>query len=308
MFSLPPRRPACSEINDKDMKSEKDYYAVLGVAPSATPAEIKEAFKKLALQYHPDRNKSADANERMSELLKAYQALNNPEERKNYDAQRKRGNGATTIPGQARSAYTPGGAARGNKHEVSPGARRDRLRHYAFPAYRVGEPMVVDLGEMSYTLSSDKALTLAEQGLLRGNAPRRPTDDEFYCHRCHHHWSHSGHKGELPQACPKCHVRDWQEYLLLRCSHCKAIFESEQIRYEIGAYTYSKPHHTRDDRCPPYELFPLCPYCGQSQWCPAENHRVSTLRKKLETQRLVWISTIIVFVVVVGIIALGFLR
>lgn len=91
MFSLPPRRPACSEINDKDMKSEKDYYAVLGVAPSATPAEIKEAFKKLALQYHPDRNKSADANERMSELLKAYQALNNPEERKNYDAQRKRG-------------------------------------------------------------------------------------------------------------------------------------------------------------------------------------------------------------------------
>lgn len=168
--------------------------------------------------------------------------------------------------------------------------------------------MVVDLGEMSYILSSDEALTLAEQGLLRGNAPRRSTDDEFYCHRCHHHWSYSGHKGELPQTCPKCHARDWQEYLLLRCSHCKAIFESEQIRYEIGAYTYSKPHHTRDDRCPPYELFPLCPYCGQSQWCPAENHRVTTLRKKLETQRLVWISAIIVLVVVVGIMALGFLH
>ena len=112
-----------------------------------------------------------------------------------------------------------------------------------------------------------------QQGLLRGVAP-----GDYYCHRCHHHWPS---KGELPAACPQCRVADWSEYLLLRCVHCCAVFESEQIRYEIASINYGKGHPMdQAGLCPPYELFPLCPYCGTARWCPAEDERVAQLRAR----------------------------
>ena len=55
-----------------------DYYALLGVAVDAPTSDIKAAFKKLALQYHPDVYKGDDAHERMRVLLQAYQTLNDP--------------------------------------------------------------------------------------------------------------------------------------------------------------------------------------------------------------------------------------
>src|SRR5436189_5036480 len=68
------------------MDTFTDYYAVLGVDPNSPASEIKVAFKKLALQYHPDVYKGNDAQERMRLLLAAYQTLNDPEARKRYDA------------------------------------------------------------------------------------------------------------------------------------------------------------------------------------------------------------------------------
>jgi hypothetical protein len=63
--------------------------------------------------------------------------------------------------------------------------------------------------------------------------------------------------------------------LLLRCQHCHAIFESEQIRDEVGSLQYGD-----GALCPPYELFPLCPYCGKAEWCPAEETRLWNVRDK----------------------------
>ena len=65
--------------------SKRDYYDVLGVARSASNEEIRKAFRKLALEYHPDRNKSSSAAERFKEINEAYQILNDPEERTKYD-------------------------------------------------------------------------------------------------------------------------------------------------------------------------------------------------------------------------------
>ncbi len=64
----------------------KDYYKALGVEKSASQAEIKKAFKKLAVKYHPDKNPDdSKAEARFKEVNEAYQVLSDPEKRKKYD-------------------------------------------------------------------------------------------------------------------------------------------------------------------------------------------------------------------------------
>ena len=65
--------------------AKKDYYEVLGVPRGATKEEIKAAYRKLALQYHPDRNKSPGAEERFKEISEAYAVLSDDEKRRQYD-------------------------------------------------------------------------------------------------------------------------------------------------------------------------------------------------------------------------------
>lgn len=67
------------------MADSKDYYDILGVGKNATAAEIKSAYRKLALQYHPDRNKTKEAEQKFKEVTKAYEVLSNEEKRKTYD-------------------------------------------------------------------------------------------------------------------------------------------------------------------------------------------------------------------------------
>jgi curved DNA-binding protein len=71
----------------------KDYYAILGVPRNATQEEIKRAYKRLARQYHPDVNKSPEAEEKFKEINEAYAVLSDPEKRKIYDTY-----GTTTPP------------------------------------------------------------------------------------------------------------------------------------------------------------------------------------------------------------------
>ena len=63
----------------------KDYYATLGVPKSATQAEIKKAYRKLARELHPDTNKDPDAEKRFKEANEAQAVLTDPEKRKQYD-------------------------------------------------------------------------------------------------------------------------------------------------------------------------------------------------------------------------------
>ena len=66
--------------------SGKDYYQILGVSRTASQEEIKKAFRRLAMKYHPDRNKDDKSSEaRFKEINEAYAVLGNPEKRKQYD-------------------------------------------------------------------------------------------------------------------------------------------------------------------------------------------------------------------------------
>ena len=67
------------------MANKRDYYEVLGITKNAEKGEIKNAYRKLALQYHPDRNKTPGAEERFKEISEAYAVLSDDDKRKRYD-------------------------------------------------------------------------------------------------------------------------------------------------------------------------------------------------------------------------------
>src|SRR5205085_1865085 len=89
----------------------KDYYELLGVAKTATADQIKSAYRKLALQWHPDRNKTAEAGDKFKAINKAYEVLSDENKRKMYDQYghdmyEKTGGKAGGQQGYGQSPYT----------------------------------------------------------------------------------------------------------------------------------------------------------------------------------------------------------
>jgi len=64
---------------------EKDPYKILGVEKNASPAEIKKAYRKLSAKYHPDINKSPNAQKKFTEIQNAFEILSNPQKKQHYD-------------------------------------------------------------------------------------------------------------------------------------------------------------------------------------------------------------------------------
>ena len=91
------------------MSNERDYYEVLGVARDATADQIKKAYRKLAIQYHPDKNPGNKAEEKFKELGQAYEVLSDEEKRAAYD---RYGHAAFSGPGG-------GGGGFGGFHDAS---------------------------------------------------------------------------------------------------------------------------------------------------------------------------------------------
>ena len=68
------------------MANKRDYYEVLGVAKGASDSEIKSAFRKLAMKYHPDKNpNNKEAEEKFKEINEAYAVLSDSEKKSKYD-------------------------------------------------------------------------------------------------------------------------------------------------------------------------------------------------------------------------------
>jgi hypothetical protein len=290
------------------MDTFTDYYRVLGVDSQASTSTIKAAFKQLALKYHPDVYKGPDAQERMRDLLIAYQTLSDPASRRDYDAQRAEH--MLDVSGMAldekQRARVAGGTRSGRANAGMPTkeTRRDKQRAYTFPDLNTSSPQLkLQLGDVSYQLWPDDVNCLKNEGILRGTANQSNgglaytpgQHPENYCHRCHHRWIPNQSSARSRIICPACKASDWAEYMLLRCVHCHAIFESEEIHDKIlgGGQVYN-----------PYELFPLCPNCRRSEWCPAENKRIAALRAASARRiAILWMSVFAIAVFVIAIMA-----
>jgi len=68
-----------------EINMKRDYYEILGVNKSASKDEIKKAYRKMALQFHPDKNKADDAEEKFKEINEAYEILSNDQKKSAYD-------------------------------------------------------------------------------------------------------------------------------------------------------------------------------------------------------------------------------
>jgi molecular chaperone DnaJ len=175
----------------------EDLYKVLGVPKGASAEEIKRAHRKLARQYHPDRNPDdPKAEERFKEIQGAYDTLSDPEKRKEYDAGGGMfgGFGGTGGPGGA-GPFGPGGPGAAGGFDVSDifsnlfgrGAGGGRAQ----PQQVRGRDLETEL-----SLSFDQAVNGAQVSVTVPKAERCPT-----CHG-------SGAKpGSSPVTCPRCEGR-----------------------------------------------------------------------------------------------------
>jgi molecular chaperone DnaJ len=109
---------------------EKDFYKVLGVAESASAEEIKRAFRKLARQYHPDRNPNDKAaEEKMKEISEASDVLSDPKKRAEYDEVRR----------AVKAGYGPGGFGGGPGGGFGPGGPFGNVRVEGFDVGDLGD-------------------------------------------------------------------------------------------------------------------------------------------------------------------------
>src|SRR3989338_776721 len=84
-----------------------DYYDLLGISKSASDAELKAAYRKQALKWHPDRNKETGATEKFKEINHAYEVLSDPKKKSMYDQYGK-------------DAFEKGGYGRTNANQGNP--------------------------------------------------------------------------------------------------------------------------------------------------------------------------------------------
>src|SRR3989344_4498970 len=106
------------------MATTRDYYEILGVSKTATDLEMKAAYRKQALQWHPDRNKTREAEAKFKEINEAYEVLSDKDKRAAYDqfghaafqqggfgaaGQGPSGGGGTYRQGPFTWTYTTGG-------------------------------------------------------------------------------------------------------------------------------------------------------------------------------------------------------
>ena len=194
--------------------AKRDFYEVLGVAKTATEDEIKKAYRKLAMKYHPDRNqgdKAKEAEEQFKEVKEAYEMLSDPKKRQAYDQFGHAGVDPNMGAGRGGAEGFGGfadafGDIFGDIFGAAGGGGR-----------RGGGPQVYRGSDLSYAME----ITLEEAAHGKDTQIRIPSWDE--CEHCHG----SGAKpGTSAKTCTTCngsgtvHMRQGFFSVQQTCPHC----------------------------------------------------------------------------------------
>jgi len=190
--------------------SKRDYYEVLGVAKNATEAEIKKAFKRLAMKYHPDRNPDDKAaEEKFKEAKEAYEILADAQKRAAYDQFGHAG----VDPGAGGGGYGPGGGSFsdifgdvfGDIFGGAAGARGGGSRAYRGSDLRYNLELSLEEAVMGTTVKI-RVPTLVECDECDGSGAKKGTSAQT-CPTCHGHGQVRMQQGffSLQQTCPRCH-------------------------------------------------------------------------------------------------------
>lgn len=193
--------------------SKRDYYEVLGVAKNATEAEIKKAFKRLAMKYHPDRNPDdKTAEEKFKEAKEAYEILTDAQKRAAYDQFGHAG--VDPAAGGGGGGYGPGGGSFsdifgdvfGDIFGGAAGARGGGgSRAYRGSDLRYNLELSLEEAVMGTTVKI-RVPTLVECDECDGSGAKKGTSAQT-CPTCHGHGQVRMQQGffSLQQTCPRCH-------------------------------------------------------------------------------------------------------
>lgn len=195
--------------------NKKDYYKSLGVSETASEAEIKQAFRKLAKEYHPDRHPNdKQAEEKFKEINEAYEVLSDPQKKKQYDEFRKYGGadfGGFQQQGQ------PGGYDFGDINDLFSRGRRSsggKANDFTWEFGGLGDifSTIFDQGErfrqrqygsnQGEDISSELTIPF-EVAALGGTLPI-VVPHEDVCQHCH---GEGAEPGSQVEQCPHCHGR-----------------------------------------------------------------------------------------------------
>lgn len=189
--------------------AKRDYYEILGVSRSASPEELKKAYRKLAIQYHPDRNPdNQKAEEMFKELSEAYGVLSDPGKRQRYDQ----------FGHQADFGFNPGGADYGNFQDIFADMSDLFEGMFGGGGFRGGRGGP----QKGEDLRCEVAITLEEAAT--GVLKELPVTKLGTCQECQGSGAAPGTK---PAVCATCHgrgqVRQSQGFFSLArtCPHCR---------------------------------------------------------------------------------------
>ena len=202
------------------MAEKRDYYEVLGVAKDASADQIKSAYRKLAMKYHPDRNPgNPEAKEKFQEASEAYEVLSNPEKRQRYDQFGHQGvnfgqggfdfNNATADFGDIFSQIFGGGG--GGFADMfggmfGGGRRRAADPNGPQPGDDMSMELEIDFDEALFGSERTLELTVPDQCPECHGSGAAAGAKRVTCPTCHGHGQVVGGAGffQIRQACPKC--------------------------------------------------------------------------------------------------------
>jgi molecular chaperone DnaJ len=196
------------------MTQKRDYYNILGISNNASNEEVRKAFRKKAMEYHPDRNKASDASEKFKEINEAYHVLSDPQKRQQYNQFGHSGGGAANDFGRGFEGFENIGGI-GDIFDAFFGGGGFGSGTQQRSAPRAGADLRLEL-----TLNFEQAVFGTSQDLS--------IERTEMCLECHGKGSHSG---QSPDQCATCRgngqVRRAQQSVfgqfvhIVTCSACK---------------------------------------------------------------------------------------